>query len=70
VASKTFTLFLLDGSASPPAFEVDFFEGPENARARALQVLNERTRYHAVEVFDGVESFIVERPPRPQGPID
>jgi hypothetical protein len=23
-----------------------------------------------IRQFDGVESFIVERPPRPQGPID
>ena len=59
---KTYTLFLHDGSPTPPAFEIDAFESPEDARKRALRILAERPRYNAVEVSDALTSFRVERP--------
>ena len=59
---KTYTLFLHDGSPTPPAFEIDAFKSPAEARKRALRLLAERPRYSAVEVSDAFTSFRVERP--------
>jgi hypothetical protein len=62
MAEQPYTLFLHDGSSSPPAFEIDFFESPDAARAQALKILRDRPRYSAIEVFDALTSFCVERP--------
>jgi hypothetical protein len=63
MAEKAYTLFLHDGSKKPPVFEIDFFESPDAARAKALKLLADRPRYTAIEVSDALTSFRVERPP-------
>ena len=62
MAERTYTLFLHDGSPTPPAFEICLCESPQAAAQLALKLLNERPRYKAVEVSDALTSFMVERP--------
>lgn len=61
MVERTYTLFMHDGSEAPPAFELCTCEDTEAARLLALKLLDERPRYTAVEVSDGLTGFMVER---------
>jgi hypothetical protein len=59
---KPYTFFKHDGSSVTPVFDLAEFEDDIAARAYALKLLAEEPKYHAVEVWDGVDDpFTVKR---------
>ena len=59
---RSFTLFLEDDTGAAATFEIVFCPDEAAAKDRAVDLLDDRPRYRAVEVFDGKRSFRVERP--------
>ena len=58
---QRYTFFLLEGSSTPSAFEVDYCTSVEAAINKAERLLAERPRYDVVEVSDGEISQLVKR---------
>jgi hypothetical protein len=61
ISENTYTFFLCDGSSTPPNFEIAILPDTQAATLNALRLLDERSRYSSVEIFDGQHGFVVER---------
>jgi hypothetical protein len=60
---RSFTFYLEDETGTPHTFEFHVCPDEQAARERAHALLEERTRYFAIEVFEDEDlRFRVERP--------